>query len=126
MGFAFAVFQGDMEKATRLLNSDIRRRIDEQTLFAHGVGKMAPLHYAARTANVPLLRLVVSAGADVHALAENGKSAPRLVAEAPSVDDRVRREAIELLEGAGAEFVPPVTGFWTRWATRRGSWLPPG
>jgi len=119
------VFQGNADTATRLLDDDIRRRINEQRLYATGIGEMAPLHYAARLADVRLLRLVLSAGADVHALAGNGKSALRLVAEVPSVEDKVRREAFELLERAGGELVPPVSGFWKRWFTRRGAWLQP-
>lgn len=64
-------------------------------------------------------------GADVNALAGNGKSASRLVAETATVEDATRREAIRYLESVGGWFVPDIDGWWRRFWVRRGVWLSP-
>lgn len=123
--FTNAVFVREPERARELMSDDIRRRIETPTLLSHGTGEMRPIHYAARRASLPLLRLVVEAGADVNALTGNGKSALRLVAETAGVDDATRREAVRYLESVGGRFIPDVEGWWRRFWVRRGAWLSP-
>jgi len=123
--FVHETFVGELERARALMDDDVRRRINIPRRLSAGLGEMAPLHYAARRAEVELLRLVVEAGADVNALAGNGKSALRLVAETATVEDATRREAIRYLESVGGRFVPEIDGWWQRFWVRRGAWLSP-
>ncbi|WP_309887984.1 hypothetical protein [Archangium sp.] len=110
--FVHETFVGELERARALMDDDVRRRINILTRLSAGLGEMAPLHYAARRA-------------DVNALAGNGKSASRLVAETATVEDATRREAIRYLESVGGRFVPEVDGWWRRFWVRRGAWLSP-
>jgi ankyrin repeat protein len=123
--FVQETFVGKLERARALMGDDVRQRINIPMRLSGGLGEMAPLHYAARRADVGLLRLVVEAGADVNALADNGKSALRLVAETAAVDDATRREAIRYLKSVGGRFVPNIEGWWQRFWVRRGAWLSP-
>jgi ankyrin repeat protein len=123
--FVHAMFLGERERARALMSDEVRQRINTPSLLSHGLGEMCPLHYAARRASVPLLQVAVESGADVNALAGNGKSALRLAAETAGVDNAIRREAVRYLESVGGRFVPDIDGWWQRFQVRRGAWLSP-
>jgi hypothetical protein len=122
--FTSAVLAGDLAAAVCLLAPSVRSRIDERILLSHGIGDAAPIHYAARRADVALLRLVVEAGADPNAKLD-GVSPLRLVAQCPGATRRQRREAYRYLRSVGARMVPEIRSLTLRLSAALGLWLAP-
>jgi ankyrin repeat protein len=94
----FAAQDGDVEKATRLLNDGYQPNVFDDR------GK-TPLHYAAERGHLDVMRLLLASGADVNAHDE------RVIGNTPlrEVADTCSFEVAKILIDAGAD--PTIPGW---------------
>lgn len=118
--FNHAIIHEDFSKVKTLV---MPARINEVSDLIRSEGTMAPLHYAARAGNLPIIKFLLAQKASINAVNGQGKTALRLIAECPSITDEQRREAYRFLEGKGAILRPEITSWWRIFWLRRGTWL---
>jgi hypothetical protein len=121
--FCWALVEGAVDTVRKLLEEGVE--LEAPLLLTYGMGTLRPIHYAARGANVEVIRLVVAAGADVNTLTDDGKSPLRLVAESAGATRAQRRAAYALLESRGARLLPEPAFPGRRLMARWGLWLEP-
>lgn len=115
--FARALVDEDVDLARKLLQKGVP--IQDRILISHGMGNLCPIHYAVRSGNMTLIRMLVVAGADVNALSDKDLSPLRMVAQNTSLGPKQRKEIIHYLQSHGAQFFPPIES----WKTKIALWL---
>lgn len=104
--FNWALLKGDLTQAKSLLATGVS--LNEPMLLTHGMGLLSPIHYAIRSRNLEVIKLLVEAGADINALNNEGKSPLRLLAEDPALSRKDRGKGVRLLQSRGGVFIPKI------------------
>lgn len=115
----WAILRGESENVRRLLSNHFP--INEKVLLTHGMGSLAPIHYAVRGGSLEVIGLVIGAGADVNLLSNDGKSPLRVLLENVRMMPAANlRACAAILRKTGAEVLPPPENIFDRLKGRLG------